>query len=131
MTPMPPITRARKGFGHTRIWWLLNDNGNCQPAGLFADVRARQKDTFDKMLALLDHTDRQGPPPYPSQYNHLGGGLVEFKVSRPTLLRLYATAANGGWLILYAGSSKNTQPRDIAQARKRAKEVKIRGCDYG
>jgi len=63
VTPRPPRMRAQKGFGHTRIWWLLNDKG--------------------------------------------------------------------GWLTVYAGSSKNTQSRDIAQARKRVTEVKTRGCDYG
>jgi len=82
------------------------------------------------MLAILDHTDRKGPPPHQSRYNSLGEGLIEFKVSKPTLLRLYATTTNGGWLIVCAGSSKNTQSRDIAQARKRVKEVKTRGCDF-
>lgn len=129
VSPKPPRMRAKKGFKHSRIWWLLNDNGNCRPAEVFRDARAEQKDTFDRMLAILDHTDRKGPPPLTSQYNPLGKGLVEFKVSKPTLLRLYATSINGGWLIVYAGTSKNTQSKDIAQARRRVTEVKTRGCD--
>jgi hypothetical protein len=50
-------------------------------------------------------------------------------VSKPTLLRLYATSMNGGWLIVYAGNSKNTQSKDIALARKRVTEARTRGCD--
>lgn len=131
MTPRAPKMWARKAFKHTRIWWLLNDNGNCQPATLFAEFRANQKETFDRMLAILDHTDRKGPPTIQSQYKPLGGGLVEFKVSKPTLLRLYATMTNSGWVIVYAGSSKNTQSKDIAKARKRITELKTRGCNFG
>ena len=121
---------ARKGFGHSRIWWLLNDNDNCQPASLLAEFRVRHKDTYDRMLATLDYTDRHGPPPDPGHYKPLSIGLVEFKVSSPSVLRLYAMPANGGWLIVYAGGSKSTQRRDIAQARKRVTEVKKRGCDF-
>ena len=130
MTPKPQKMRAEKGFDHNRIWWLLNDNGNCQPASFFEDFRAQHKDTYDKMLTILDRTDRKGPPPYPSQYNPLREGLIEFKVNKPTLLRLYATTTNSGWLIVYAGSGKNTQTQDIAQARKRVKEARARGCDF-
>lgn len=71
--------RARRGFGHTRIWWLFNDNDNCQPASVFAVFRERSKATYDKMLAILDYTERAGPPPYPNQYKPLGTGLFEFK----------------------------------------------------
>lgn len=66
----------------------------------------------------------------PSQYKTLGGGLVEFKVSKPGILRLYAMTTYGGWLILSGARSKKTQAKDIANARKRATEVKARGCDF-
>lgn len=56
--------------------------------------------------------------------------MVEFKVSKPSVLRLYAMPTNSGWLIVYAGNNKNTQSRDIAQGRKRVEEVKTRGCDF-
>lgn len=130
MSPRPPRMQGKKGFTHTRIWWLINDNGNCQPAGVLRGVKAGQKITYDRILAILDHTDRKGPPPYQSQYNPLKGGLIEFKVSKPSVLRLYAMNANSGWLIVYAGTGKSTQTKDIAQARKRVTEVKTRGCDF-
>ena len=82
------------------------------------------------MLAILDHTDRKGPPSLQSQYKPLGEGLVEFKVSKPSVLRLYAMPTNSGWLIVYAGTGKSTQAKDIAQARKRVTQVKTRGCDF-
>lgn len=122
--------RARRGFGHTRIWWLFNDNGNCQPASVFAALRERNKATFDKMLAILDYTERAGPPPYPNQYKPLGAGLFEFKVSKPAMLRLYAEATKSGWLIVYAGTSKKGQSHDIEEARKRQREARERGCDF-
>ena len=130
MTPRLPIMRAKRGFRHERIWWLLSDTGNCPPAGLFAEFRNHQRAAYDRMLAILDYTDRKGPPPYPSQYNALGKGLVEFKVSKPAILRVYAMTVNGGWLITNAADSKNTQAKDIARARKRITEVNTRGCDF-
>ena len=130
MSPRPPRMRGKAGFTHSRIWWLLNDNGNCQPAGVFREARTTHRSAYDRMLAILDHTDRKGPPPYKSQYKPLKEGLVEFKVSNPSVLRLYAMTINGGWLIVFAGIGKSTQTKDIAQARKRVTEVKTRGCDF-
>lgn len=130
MSPRPPRMHGKKAFTHTRIWWLLNDSGNCQPAGVLRDAKADHRATYERMLAILDHTDRKGPPQLPSQYKLLGEGLAEFKVSKPSVLRLYAMTTNGGWLIVYAGIGKSTQSKDIAQARKRVTEVKTRGCDF-
>ncbi|MBE0416533.1 MAG: type II toxin-antitoxin system RelE/ParE family toxin [Coriobacteriia bacterium] len=130
MSPSPPRMRAKSAFGHSRIWWLLNDRGNCQPAAVLADTRERDRVTYERMLAILDHTDQSGPPANRSQFNPLGGGLVEFKVSKPGTLRLYATQLGSGWVIVYGGG-KGTQSRDIATARKRLKALKDRGCDHG
>jgi hypothetical protein len=80
MVPVERPLEAKTGFGHTRIWWLLNEAGCCKAASLMKDARSEQKQGYDRMLAILDHTDKCFPPRLPSQYKTPGGGLVETEV---------------------------------------------------
>ncbi|MBO7073093.1 MAG: type II toxin-antitoxin system RelE/ParE family toxin [Acetobacter sp.] len=59
-----------------------------------------------------------------SNVKPLGGGISELKIHYGPGYRVYYTERSGMIILLLAGGDKSTQERDIAKARKLAKEWK-------
>jgi putative addiction module killer protein len=54
---------------------------------------------------------------------NLGGGVIEMRFFTGPGYRIYATRSKGRLLILMAGGTKGSQIRDIAEAKRLAKEI--------
>ncbi|MBQ5497034.1 MAG: type II toxin-antitoxin system RelE/ParE family toxin [Acetobacter sp.] len=59
---------------------------------------------------------------YFGDFKRLGGGISELRIDYGPGYRVYYTERNGLIILLLAGGDKSTQERDIAKARKLAKE---------
>ena len=83
--------------------------------------KLRDKETRLCISRRLDFLKEEG---YFGDHKSLGGGISELKIHYGPGYRVYYTERNGMIIILLAGGDKSTQERDIAKARKLAKEWK-------
>lgn len=107
----------------------LRLHGSDTAEAFLIKLKKKNQETFDRLVGRIKTVSDKDYVENQVQFRSLGGGLFEAKVNKPKTVRLYVfydrTTLDMESMILAAhGGEKNSQQRDIENARKRMRHYK-------
>lgn len=104
----------------------LGLQGSDSAESFLNDLQEKDKRSFEKIMGRLRYVSDVDRYEHKVKYRSLGGGLFEAKVNKPKIVRIYvfydrSTLGDESMILAAHGGEKNSQKRDIENARKRKK----------
>jgi len=118
------LTTLHVGSVHRVV--TLGLQGSDSAESFLNDLESQDKRSFKKIMGRLRYVSDVGSYEHKVKFRSLGGGLFEAKVMKPKAVRLYVfydrkTLGDESMILAAHGGEKNSQKRDIENARKRKK----------